>query len=307
MSEICLVIVFNHKYNKNIPKLDKIYGGRFRNIFYLVPFHTETMKGAETKKIISVYETSFCFQGYFAQGYSQFRDDKYSHYIMIGDDVILNPKLNEDNILSELNLGDQDSYIKEIESYGTCHGDSPKRMFDNFSAFCSNTGVSYTKELPPYEEAVKRCESKGLRVDRKIPFSHILKKAFLRPSNILLTLYTLLGMGRDIPYPLFKGYSDIIIINHDSMDEFCRISGVLAAMNIFVENAIPLAMALSCNSLKYECDTSGYKGVEYWSSKEKNDFEKEFEHDLKVLFNNFGDHILYYHPVKLSRWDYEMD
>ena len=90
-----------------------------------------------------------------------------------------------------------------------------------------------------------------------------------------------INKGRTLPYPLFKSYADMIIIDRFSMDEFCRLSGVFAAMNLFVETAIPLAMILACTNIKTEGSINGYYGVEKWRE-EIPEFERKYNHDLDV-------------------------
>ncbi|WP_343246827.1 hypothetical protein [Diplocloster hominis] len=305
MSKVCLVIVFNHKYNRNIPILEKLYHDRFHAIYYIVPFNQEKVAGIQEEKIIPVYETSYCFQGYFAQAYRRIKNDEYSHYIIIGDDQILNPKLNENNILSELNLGENESFIKNITPYGNSVGDQSNKFYAIISAFRINTGVSYKNEIPSYDEAVNKCRQHGLKVQKKFPLSFFLHKGFLGPKHIMLTLFVLaMNKGRKLPYPLFKSYADMLVIDKSSMDEFCRLSGVFAAMGIFVETAVPVAMVLACNSIKLEENLNGYYGVEKWRD-EITDFETEHHSDLNHLLKNFGDNVLYYHPIKLSRWKVE--
>lgn len=306
MSKVCLVIIFNHKYNKNIPLLQKIYGDKFQNVYYIVPFYSETVEGVKKENIIQVYETSYCFQGYIAQAYEKIRRDCYSHYIFIADDQILNPKLNEGNIIREMGLSLNESYIKEIIPYDEIRKgslvDKSNKLYNIISAFSVNVGVSFISEIPSYNDAVKKCESFGLRVPIKLPLSFFLNSGYISFKHLPLTLVTLgVNKGRKLRYPLFKAYSDMIIINADSMSEFCRLSGVFAAMNIFVETAIPLAMVLACENIKQEKDLNNYKGIEYWNEDIHN-FEIKYNYDLKKLFSDFGTDILYYHPVKLSRW-----
>lgn len=302
MKRICLIIVFNHKYNRNIPILDKIYEKRFSSIYYLVPFATEEIHKADSPNIITVYETSYCFQGYFAQAYEKIKEDSFSHYIMIGDDQILNPKLNETNILAELGLGEKDSYIKNIIPYGESIGDQSNKLYNILSAFRINVGVSYQPEIPSYEEALEKCREHHLKVTAKLPLSFFCHKGYLHPKHLPLTLVTLaINRGRKLPYPLFKSYADMLVIDRNSMNEFCRLSGVFAAMNIFVETAIPLAMILACSNIKTENDILGYHGIENWG-KEIPAFEDKYRHDLGYLLDNFEDKALYYHPIKLSRW-----
>lgn len=304
MSEVCLIIVFNHKYNKNIPVLEKIYGERFHNRFYIVPFHQNNQNDTNSERIIPVYETSYCFQGYLTQAYEKIKSEKYTHYIVIGDDQILNPKLNEKNIISEMGLGKQDSFIKNIIPYGKSEGDQSNKLYNILSAFNINVGVSYLNEIPSYEDALHKCTEKGFEISYKLPVKFFLHKGYLHPKHILLTLVTLaINKGRKLPYPLYKSYADMIVIDKYSMDEFIRLSGIFAAMNIFVESAIPTAMILACNNIKLEKNLENFHGVEKWRE-EIPALEKSFDNNLDNLFNHFGDDVLYYHPIKLSRWNW---
>lgn len=307
MNKVCLAIIFNHKYNKNIPLLEKIYGNRFSSIYYLVPFFCEPADESYKDRIITVYETSYCFQGYIAQAYEKIHDKEFSHYIFIGDDQILNPRLNENNMIDEMGLEDHESYIKEIIPYHEIRNgslvDQSNKLFHNLSAFCMNVGVSYQSELPSYEEAVARCKKHNLKVAKSLPFSFFMNRRYLHPKHLLLTIIALgVNRGMRIRYPLFKAYSDFLVIDKNSLKEFCRISGVLAAMNLFVETAIPLAMVLACEKIKYEKDGNGLHGVEYWRE-DINRFEEKNHCNLERLFSDFDRDILYYHPIKLSKWE----
>lgn len=309
MSTVCLGIVFNHKFNKNIPILEKIYRKRFSNLYYIVPFNTEKCLGIDKNRIITVYETSYCFQGYITQAYNYLKNQNYSHYIFIGDDQILNPKLNEDNILQELSINDNESYIKEIIPYDEVANGSLKdqsnKLYNILSAFRINCGVSYKNEIPSYEEACKQCVKHGIRIAKKLPVKFFMSKGYLFPKYLPLTLVILgINKGFKLPYPLFKAYSDMIIIDKNSMDKFCHLSGIFAAMNIFVETAIPLAMILACSKIKTEKDLNNYYGVENWDN-EISKFESKYKCNLNYLFENFGETVLYYHPIKLSKWKME--
>ena len=304
MEKVCLVIIFNHRFIENITVLEKIYAPRFSNIFYLIPFHTGEIEGMDNSRIIPVYETSYCLQGYMAQAYDKIKRPEFSHYVFLGDDQILNPELNEKNLLNELQLDSKDSFIKNITPYAHSVGDQSNKLFHILSAFRINVGVSYEKELPSCREAAAKCKKLGYPVVEKLPLAFFLHKGYLHPKHFALTIVTLaINKGRTLPYPLFKSYADMIIIDRFSMDEFCRLSGIFAAMNLFVETAIPLAMILACTNIKTEGSINGYYGVEKWRE-EIPEFERKYNHDLDVLFDQFEEKVLYYHPIKLSKWRY---
>ena len=93
MSNICLSFVFNNQFDSNIVKLNKIYNNRFSTIRYLSPFSM-----LNDNQVIPIYETSLHFQGYFAQAYSKLPKN-CEYYVFCGDDLVLNPKLNENNLI----------------------------------------------------------------------------------------------------------------------------------------------------------------------------------------------------------------
>ncbi|MBN8650204.1 MAG: hypothetical protein J0L67_02190 [Cytophagales bacterium] len=91
MSKVALIIIFNHKFEKNLPALKNIYQERFEDIYFVIPFYA----GSETN-VIPVYDHSYYFQGYIAQAL-KFISHKFDHYLFIADDLFLNPAINQSN------------------------------------------------------------------------------------------------------------------------------------------------------------------------------------------------------------------
>lgn len=60
MEKIALLIIYNHRYDKNIPILDKIYEGRFSYVYHVVPFYD-----GDRENVIAVYENSYVLFGHF--------------------------------------------------------------------------------------------------------------------------------------------------------------------------------------------------------------------------------------------------
>ena len=46
-----LIIIYNHRFDQNIEKLNKIYGERFSKIYHLVPFYD-----GDLPNVIPVFE-----------------------------------------------------------------------------------------------------------------------------------------------------------------------------------------------------------------------------------------------------------
>ena len=106
MNKVALVIIYNHKYNKNIEILERIYKDRFSNIYHLVPFYN-----GDNPNVIPVYENSWYFQGYISQGFKSYFKEEYTHYFFVADDLILNPKINENNYAEHLKLNSNTCFI----------------------------------------------------------------------------------------------------------------------------------------------------------------------------------------------------
>lgn len=314
-SDICLVHLFNHRYEGNLPVLDKLYGDRFRNRLALMPFYR-----GDRPDVVRIYEGSENFEGFLAQAYGALSKRLFTHYVVCADDLILHPRLNEENIAEELRLTPEAGYIK---SYAGLDADPPAWPYVpafhwifampalvNLAEYC---GVDWKRELPPVEEATSRFESYGIEPG-SIRLGHLRGANQLR-SVFLFFFYVykrlqlrcrtppseqqppLLGF----PYPLAKGYSDLFVIPGAVLERFCHLCGVLAAMSVFAEIAIPTAMILCCARIVQEADTN-WRGVAYWHPGEANDFAERFGHDYARLAAGFEEDLLYVHPIKLSQW-----
>ncbi|HEX8332272.1 MAG TPA: hypothetical protein VF622_06595, partial [Segetibacter sp.] len=164
-SKVLLVIIFNHKYDKNIPILEKIYQSRFSNIVYIVPFYT-----GDRKDVIPVYESSFYFQGYISQALKEFYNTRFEHYIFIGDDLILNPVINQTNYKKHLKLGNHTSFIPNFVPLHNCW--PWLRIREAYEYNPNKSGVEATNELPTYEEALNAFKKFNLKI-QPVPYSYI--------------------------------------------------------------------------------------------------------------------------------------
>jgi hypothetical protein len=315
----CLIIVFNHKYDKNISRLEEIYSSKFKNIFFLVPFYT-----GDNPRVIPVYESSFYFQGYFAQGYTTFYRPEFTHYFFIGDDLILNPTLNETNYAELLGLEEGASYLPEINTLRGPNDDStpssPKQRFWVHTIrgidFYGNRRGSETKhELPSYEEVLQKLASHGVEI-RPLSYGNIfgpltMPSNFSQVTSTARTLWTYYWTWRhrkvqgdkqqlQLQYPLVFGYSDVIVISKQVIERFCHLCGVFAAMGLFVEMAVPTALLLSTNNILTD-EKSKLKGTPLWGD-DITKLEEKYKLNLEAMMADFPKSQLHYHPVKLSRW-----
>lgn len=312
-AEICFIVVFNHKYEQNLGKLREIYKERFHNILFLMPFY----QGNEVD-VIPVYEDSRYFQGFFQQAFNRYyKPDKFTHYIFIADDLLLNPKINENNILQELNIDINTGFIRNISNLNRLY-----YLYVHITGVMSlfrKIPKDLRQELPKEEILLKKKKELGLSPDiitlkNLIHWDGGLKlKDFIKYKSFWKAPFFLLKQ-RQLPYPLVNGYSDLIIIPSNAIQEFCHLCGLMSSINLWVEYAIPTAMLLSCNKISTELAigenffsektsiVTGWKGTLLFKKNGLKNLEKTYNNNLQSLFKSFGEKELYLHPVKLSRW-----
>ena len=90
-SKTGLVVLFNHNYEKNIPLIKQLYNERFSELRILMPFYY-----GSDKDVISVFGNSFVFHTYIAQAREKIMAMDCDDFLIIGDDLLLNPDFNEE-------------------------------------------------------------------------------------------------------------------------------------------------------------------------------------------------------------------
>ena len=298
---LALVLVHNHRHEANLARLDDFLGARFKNIQHLVPFYR-----GSAKNVISIYDSSHRFQNFFAQGRARFDKADCTHYLFCGDDLIINPRLDETNLGAELGLDNRSGFIKYLEPITRSPFAWP-HVAGALSALASNSGTNWKNELPEAAVANQRLNRHGLQVGQ-LSLRQLGKG--IRPKQIV-QLVNYIGMRwlkgarswkamAQPPYPLIGGYADFIVVPAVALAEFCHYCGIFAAANVFAELAAPTALALSCERIVCEKD-SKWKGVELWG-KDIDAFGQSRSYSLAALMERFGPEQLYLHPVKLSKW-----
>jgi hypothetical protein len=315
----CLVIIFNHKYDKNIEKLEALYGSRFTNIFFLVPFYTGTKPN-----VIPVYESSIYFQGYIAQGFKLYYRPEFTHYFFIGDDLILNPAINERNYAQLLNLDEHTSYIPDARPL---HEAAPSLLthlnkgynywdttFAGINFYSNRFGSEIKNELPSKDKALQLFAKHGVTIKPLafeniyctkwlVSFKHTLK-TLQQYWKYYVTWRPLKTPGHsnelNLVYPLAYGYSDITIVSSKNIRQFTHYCGVLSANGLFVEMAIPTSLLLAADKIITDKETP-LTGRAYWQGTGAA-LEQQYASKLTDLLADFPSEQLYIHPVKLSRW-----
>lgn len=317
MENVTLLILFNHKYERNLNKLRQMYSPRFKNIYFIMPFY----KGDEAD-VISVYENSYYFQGYLAQALKIVKQKGFQHYIVIGDDLILNPDINETNYKSYFRLDADTGFIPAI--FALHNKDRPllrrtQLWHWNYHAInfnASKPGLEVETELPLYEDALALIREHGIdftpyldknQVVSTKPYLNKIGKQSLKTKVASVINWAAvstklsLKKNRRLKYPMVGSYSDIVIIPNCGIDSFAHYCGVFAALELFVEIAIPTALLLSLKKVRQEKDLE-YQGKTLWEKREFYTMEAKYQGDINQLFGNFPENTLYIHPIKLSKW-----
>jgi hypothetical protein len=316
--KIALVVIYNHRFDENIPKLDKIYGNRFSNIYHLVPFYDGNLP-----HVIPVYENSFYFQAYVAVAWSKLKSLGFNQFVFIGDDLILNPYIDEQNINAVLKLKNDDAFLPW---YWGSFAEIPME-YPNFlpawNAFYQKKhlkqhAINWQDLLPSYLEAKKVLEKNGFdtgKITRKnLKGYYHFYKYFYFKSRLKKYIQLLVLNQRLPPYPVVAGYSDFFVIPENDMEKCVQMMEVFRMMRLWVEFAVPTTLLLCCKNVVTEKDIEweGQLPLEFYKSAERQNvdlnrpklkklFERIEQNDFSSLNDLFENNDLYIHPIKLSK------
>lgn len=316
---VALVIIYNHKFERNIDRLEKLYSKNFSCIYHVMPFYA-----GDKENVISVYEHSYYFQGYVAQAYQILKTKGlFKHYMFIADDMVLHPQLNEYTYESFLGLDSDTSFITNIHDLTTQGNKGYPINFLHQALFFrlpQGNGLEILKELPSKEEAETILAKKGFAKSR-FKADHVYKIPYRSqfPSHIL-GLYRYKKRKKEIQaildqefiepdYPMVCGYSDFFVVAQKNMDQFALYCGIFAACRLFVDYAMTTSMLLSCDKVKTEVDLNKKGKVMTGDGGDDNplydsqpDFEKQYNFSLDKLLSDFPGDAIFVHPIKLSKW-----
>lgn len=158
-SDVALVIIYNHQYNKNIEILESLYKHRFSHIFHLVPFYQ-----GERENVIPVYENSYHFQGYLAQVLKSFFHPRFVHYFFVADDLLLHPSINERNYRDVFHVESKTCFLPGFipdpyEASMNLHDSKSfwNRIGEAYHWQLNQWGVEVANQISDKETALKRC------------------------------------------------------------------------------------------------------------------------------------------------------
>lgn len=311
---ISLNLVYNHRYEGNVDRLNDIYASRFSYVNHLIPFARSKASG-----VVPVYENSVNFSSHVAQAYDRIVKEGISHYIFAADDLLLNPIINESNVLELCGIGNNEGYTKSLASLGDAY------YLWTFSTgiirFLRSPRFDYKSELPDVSTALARYNRLGITPSKtslrgllhwngKIALRDMLRHPQFVAEAVQATI------RHEPEYPMLFGYSDFFVVPAQEFERFAHLCGVLGALNMFAEVAVPTALALTCSALRTEyypgevfagCMPPRPNSQRQWRGKEIWDadillFEQQYDLNLSQLMSDFPDSRIYVHPVKLSKW-----
>ncbi len=291
-TKVALLVVYNHRYDKNIPIINEIYREKFSHVYHLVPFYD-----GDLENVIPVYDSSYYFQNYIAQAFTHIKDKNFTHFLVVADDMVLNPIVNENSLWDAMGLEKNDCYISRLSIMQERTNFWPHTI-KALKYKVRQPGVEVDKILPSKEEAKKLFKKHGISYET-IPLKRVI------PSNRYDFYHLFLRQipfSLELDYPLVGGYSDIFIITANEMPRFCQYCGAFAATKLFVEIAIPTSLYLTADSIKLDKDVKLKKGDIWFDDIEK--LRKDYGGDLNSLLDNFPVDKLFIHPVKLSKWNF---
>lgn len=304
-SKVALLVVFNHRFDRNLDRIRELYKDRFSNIFFLMPFYD-----GHDLDVISVSYASNCFQGYFFQAYEKLKEMDFDYWLAIGDDLLLNPSVNESNVSDMLGVGVTDSYIPSMGRFDENLSWRHARRYLDFTL--KSKFIENFKHLPKKDTVNEKLrkfnlEPRGLTFDNvyNVPYPDfsIEQKIAMFGSRYLDDL-----KRSDSPeellygeYPCCFGYSDIFMIGRENLRDFCFLCGVTAASGLFVEIAIPTSLVISAAGKVVTQERHSLRGRPLWGA-EVDEVLGPFNNSFDELMLNFPKDKLFLHPVKLSQW-----
>ncbi len=300
---VCLVIIFNHRFDANIQKLKAIYQKRFHKIRFLMPFY----EGTDTD-VIPVYESSYQFPGFLIQAYARLTDVEAGYYCFIGDDLILSPEIDEHNILELLKMKEKSVFVKDmVPINGPGMFEWPHARFSS-SPFLKKNQTQWEGSIPRHQDALKRFDD-FFRMKYPEEYQddffegNFYQEQRLDRAKEIENFIIRNGNSRKVPYPMAGGYSDIFLLKKEILFPVARLCGVFSAMNLFAEISFPTSVVLSVDRKDVVfLEETGFQSIETWEQKDRESFEDEWKYNFDSFYRNWDKRNLYIHPVKLSRW-----
>lgn len=322
MNRTGLVVVFNHNFERNLPIIRRLYADRFGQMIQLMPFY-----GGQDSDVLRVFGNSFRFQAYIAQARTRLQRMDCDRFLFVSDDLLLNPTINETNMETAFRLGENDVFVSKFYDVSNGIAHRGTREAHNFTMQPPGLDATALREIPTHQKAFDRLHTLGVLETEALRKCTPWMTQWRRPllANWHYNYKALRGRAwhlreaakywfgrRRVSYPVVFAYSDIFSIPARQLDRFCKMIEVFATVNMFVELAIPTALAFLETPLVFEDDLE-LRPLNLWFPPDPKQFEKkklfiqQFENAVQCRTDGIAKHfpadILYIHPIKLSKWN----
>ncbi|RRD61423.1 hypothetical protein [Tannerella forsythia] len=310
MIKIALLIIYNHRYDKNISRIEDLYAERFSHLYHVIPFYN-----GDKPNVLPVYESSYQFQSYIAQAYAQLEKsiekEQFSHFFIVADDMIINPEITEDNIFDFTGIKENECYLISIKDISKER--LPMSQFHTISSYnIKKRGVEIENILPSFCEAAEKMRLYGIDTFQfrwRYLIRHLIylvisfcrKKHKKYQIKMIYRTFTMLLLRKKFDYPIVWGGSDCLLLTKQIMPKFCTYCGAFASSELFVEFAIPTALILSADKivtnreLKLDCISQLY-------TVDEKAFCEKYKYQLSHLLESYPPNMFFIHPIKLSQW-----
>jgi len=298
--DVALCFIFNHPYLKNVPVLRKLYGGLVKHLYFAHPFETD---GSDD--IFVVYRSSYNFQGYITDVYKSILERSNAKYVIFcGDDVLISPQFLKNT--EWITDGGWDGLTtslwptKNPNMWKWPHTLRTLARLTITGPYTSHAIENWKRFFPPVEIAEQKLARFGPALDELPEVSDDTISA-MHPFNVAGMRVTIESIEKyGWPYPLLNGISDFIVISREKLPQLAHLCGVFSAMGLFVETALPTALALCCDNLQ----TIGRLGYTYdWSyglNPATPPIWLQSIEQVEELMESGAPELLYRHPIKLS-------
>jgi len=301
---IALCIIYNHSFVRNIEVLDRLYASGFDRILHIVPNHQSTRKD-----VLTAYRSSHVFQGYLADNRSTIEALGTDYVAFVADDCLLNCQCIVDEVIVGIDRTQASGFFPGFaaplaapSAWKWAHTLPTVSRFFGPPRLANPQIEGWLESLPNLERArsaLRRYDAAELRLERPTRDDLLNYSAVERAS-----VDALFGeaMAIELPFPFVRGLADFFVLHKNYVADFLHYCGVFSSLNLWVEVAIPTAAALLERKIVFAKDL-GLKFDWAWTDPRRSPRWSQPTElaDVYRMIQDMPDHMLFRHPVKLSK------
>lgn len=187
---ICVCVVMNHPFPQNIPIIRRLYRGRFSKVVFVMPFER-----SDDPDVFTAYRGSYNHSAYITDVREKLAAIECDYFIIVHDDVLLNPTLSEATFLDRFPLAPDDGFIAQVDPPGEHVGHDPsylgvvaKMLFPKSQIFGAGMdAANMVKYLPPIDQLRAKLAAAGIAYKETVRLDHEdFARIDLEGSRILL-------------------------------------------------------------------------------------------------------------------------